>query len=130
MQSVRGEQHQHLVLESLMLILYKDKFEKETNNAINTWNIINLLVNTKGQKNFPSKFNTAGHHTSSSHDIANAFNNYFTQVGPSLYRQIPHVNTNYGVHLTNPNENSIFLNPVTKTEMCIILLVLMTSNQD
>ena len=79
------------------------------------------MVNTKSQKNVPSKFNIAGHHTNNSHDIANVFNNYFTQVCPSLNRQIPQANTNYGVHLTNHNENSIFLNSVTKTEICNIV---------
>ena len=49
--------------------------------------------------------------------IANAFNNYFTQVGPSLKKNIPQANTAYSDYLKDPNINSLFFTPVIKSEI-------------
>ena len=100
---------------------YNDKFEKAKNNAKNTWNVINSLLNKKKCTDAPSKFKIEGNPTSNSRVIANAFNNYFTQVGPSLNRNIPHTNIQYEAYLRDPNEHSLFLNPITESEICDIV---------
>ena len=54
---------------------------------------INSRLDKNGHKSAPSRFKIGGHKTGNSQDIANV---YFTQVGPSLSRNIPHGIISYG----------------------------------
>ena len=96
---------------------YRDKFNSAKTNIKNIWNIINSLLNKNCHTNIPPKFNCGGQPTSDPTVIANAFNNYFTQVGPSLNKNIPRANTAYSDYLKDPNMNSLFFTPVIKSEI-------------
>lgn len=55
-------------------------------------------------------------------DIANAFNNYFTNLGPTLVKNIPHIKKTFQ-ELLPPlaNPHSFFLNPTTPNEITNIM---------
>ena len=57
-------------------------------------------------------------HTGDEH-IANGFNNYFVNVGPSLADNIPATDTQFSQYLSASTnvKNSLFLNPVTDVEI-------------
>ena len=98
---------------------YRDKFNSAKTNIKNTWNIINSLLNKNCHTNIPPKLNCGGQPTSDPTVIANAFNNYFTQVGPSLNKNIPRANTAYSDYLKDPNINSLFSPLLLKVKFMI-----------
>ena len=49
--------------------------------------------------------------------IANKFNEYFVNVGVSLANKIPENSGEFCSYLNRSNVNSIFLNPVTESEV-------------
>ena len=51
--------------------------------------------------------------------IANGFNNYFVNVGPSLANNIPSTDTQFSQDLSDSTDvkNSLFLNPVTVVDI-------------
>ena len=65
-------------------------FEKKYKyNIKNTWtNIKDLLQQSKGKRDFPSHFTINGEEITDSNIIANKFCKYFTDIGPSLAKNI------------------------------------------
>ena len=51
------------------------------------------------------------------HEIADTFNNFFTNIGSSLANNISPTNTHYTESLHNPNASSFFLIPTNKEEI-------------
>ena len=55
-----------------------------------------------------------------SKSIANAFNNYFSTIGPNLAANIPNVNMSFYIFLSNsgsPQLNSFYLSPTNPVEI-------------
>ena len=50
-------------------------------------------------------------------EVADNFNNFFVNVGPSLANKIPQVDKDPLSYLHNRNEHTIFLEPVTDSEV-------------
>ena len=65
----------------------------------------------------PDRFNRNGTIVSNQKEIANNLNEYFVNVGPRLARKISEQSTNYKAYLTNSDNNSIFLDPITEKEV-------------
>ena len=70
---------------------YNDKFNNNLHDAKSTWKVINKILkpNSKKQNDFQIEEN--GTNLSDSTEIANAFNDYFSAVAPSLVAQIPDI---------------------------------------
>ena len=84
-----------------------------------TWNIINELIGKKSKQNakLPSQFMDNTDTITSPNEIANRFNNYFTNVGPTLSRQIKKTPKKFTEYLSNQCQNSIFLESITQSEV-------------
>jgi len=98
---------------------WKLVFRETRNDMKKTWENINTLLNRNKSKNpCPSTF-TDGCKTYSSHsDIAQAFNTYFTNIGPTLARNIPATQKTADQYLPNVSRpNSLFLTPTTPYEI-------------
>ena len=65
----------------------------------------------------PDRFNRNGAIVSNQTEIANNLNEYFVNVGPRLARKISEQSTNYKAYLTNSDNNSMFLDPMTEKEV-------------
>ena len=64
-------------------------FEKYKYNIKNTWtNIKDLLQQSKVKRDFPNHFTINGEEITNSNIIANQFCKYFTDIGPSLAKNI------------------------------------------
>ena len=58
-------------------------------------------------------------------DISNCLNKYFCNIGENLMKKIPPSNsTNFNDYLRNPVKNSIFIEPITSTEIMNLILSL------
>ena len=71
---------------------YNSYFEEHTINIKKTWEGIRKIVNVKKTTKFSiSHLNLNGKIIDESTDIANAFNNFFVNVGPNTEKTIPKV---------------------------------------
>ena len=66
-----------------------------------------------------NEFKNKGESITGNENIANGFNNYFVNVGPSLAENIPATDTYFSHYLpaSTKVKNSLFLNPVTEVDI-------------
>ena len=107
---------------SLKVIAKKNYYQQQLNTAKNnmkkTWSIINELIGKASKKqNLPSQFKEGVDIITDENEIANRFNKYFTNVGPSLSKKIPKTPNSFNKYLNNNYVESIFLDPITTTEV-------------
>jgi hypothetical protein len=99
---------------------YNKLLENNKNNTKGTWRVLNEILN-KGQKQaeYPETFrNENGSPVKGYKNIANSFNKFFVNVGPKLAKKIKNVDNNSIFdYLSQPNNNSMFLNPVDEQEV-------------
>ena len=68
---------------------YHSIFEKYTHNIKNTWtNIKDLFQQSKVKRDFPNHFLINGEDITDANNMANKFCEYFTNIGPSLAKNI------------------------------------------
>ena len=99
------------------------RFHEAKYDVKSTWRNINEKLNkTKKSHNFPETFLKNGTAVNGSKNIANAFNNYFVNVGPNLANNIKNINaTSAESYLNKQNINSIFLRPTGQNEILKII---------
>lgn len=102
---------------------YSNLLEESKQNIKETWKIINKLFNKKSTKNssYPSEFKNNGSTISGNKNIAEHFNQFFVNIGPTLAKNIPKCNSNYKSFLGDRVEETVFLNPVTDDELLTIV---------
>ena len=68
---------------------YSNQFEKSKSDMRRTWNTINMVLNKcKNKKEFPKYFISQSKKFDNPADIANLFNDFFTNIGPKLSSNI------------------------------------------
>ena len=84
-------------------IYYHSIFAKYKNDIKNTWITIKSIFNKSHVKKFPDCFNINNVTVKDTQTIANKFNEYFTNIGPSLASKInPPANKSFKDYLINP----------------------------
>ena len=68
---------------------YESKFNKNVSNIKQVWTTINELFNKCNKKKFQSYFIINGDKIDNKEDIANNFNSFFQNIGPTLSANIP-----------------------------------------
>ena len=82
------------------------------------WKGIQQLITLKHEsKRQPSIITVKGKDVTNPKNIANAFNNFFTNIGPSLSKTIPQSKENFKNFLNNSSLNLFVLMPVTHDEV-------------
>ena len=82
------------------------------------WKGIQQLIRLKHEsKRQPSVITVKGKDVTNPKNIANAFNNFFTNIGPSLSKTIPQSKENFKNFLNNSSLNLFVLKPVTHDEV-------------
>ena len=76
-----------------------------------------LIMLKHESKRQPSIITVKGKDVTNPKNIANAFNNIFTNIGPSLSKTIPQSKKNFKNFLNNSSLNSFVLKPVTHDEV-------------
>ena len=97
---------------------YTELLEKNKGNIKETWKIINSLINKKTNgTTYPTEFRSNGTTITGSKNIANCFNKFFVNIGPSLANKIPRSNNVFTRYLSDKVDDTLFLKPVTKEEI-------------
>ena len=101
------------------------KYEKNYNikllelnkgNLKETWKLLNSIIHKKKKTmQVGNEFENKGESITGDEHIANGFNDYCVNVGPSLADNIPATDTPFSQYLSASTnvKNSLFLNPVT-----------------
>ena len=88
------------------------------NNLVKIWEIINNLIGNKKKKNFPSFFTNDGTKIEKDEDIANGFNDYFSNIALLVQSSLSHSsNRHFSTYLHESCNNSIFLYPTNEEEV-------------
>ena len=102
---------------------YARQFEQEKNKIRNTWKVINSVLNNKKSSQSVSSIIFDGKLINNTEQIANYFNDYFSNTGPNLASNIQptHPPLSFTDYLSNPNTNSFFFTPVNEYEIVNIV---------
>ena len=105
-----------------LLLLYK-------NNISRTWQVMKELINKKKQNaTAPDYFEINGRHITNKKEIANAFNNFYVNIGPSISRSTPSSDVSPLAYMGPRLNNTIFINNATETEVQRIIFSLKKSS--
>ena len=94
--------------------------EKQKVNVKETWKILNEVINKRKNKpTYPEYFIKYNKRISKKDDIANGFNNFFTNVGSNLAKNIPLPKNDTTIYdyLEENIEHTMFLDPVDDLEI-------------
>ena len=101
-------------------IYYLRSFEKFKHDIKQTWSIIDETLHRKRKNSLPRVFSHNGRILKEPVEIANAFNRYFINIGPSLANQI-HTPHNYKEYLRTPSKNQIALQPIEEYKVIQVI---------
>ena len=99
----------------------KEYLEDNRTNMKKTWSLINNLLGKRTKLNLPGKITQNGSDITDKKEIADEFNTYLTNVGPSLAAKIKS-NHDYMNTLNDDVTSSIYLAPVTYEEINRIII--------
>ena len=94
------------------------QFLKYKDNLKQTWKLIGTLVKskTKGQT-LPTRIIHNNRTFTQEKDIAELFNNFFVNIGPTLAKEIKTDHTDPLKYIESTPSNSFYLAPVTQTQV-------------
>ena len=109
------------MLKNLLKIEEKNYYQSlilaNKNNLKKTWGIIKQVINQSKCSKLSSEFYHNGSVLNDKKSIANAFNAYFVNIGPTLASKIPDLGINYRNFMPQQNNISFFLSPVDDSEV-------------
>lgn len=107
----------HLIKRSKKLY-YNNYFLKNSTNTKAIWKGIRNVINLKASSfNMPSKIIHEGVTKTDTKSIADAFNEYFVNIGSDLDNAIPQSNVSFSEYLDPPQPNTFFLYPTNSLEI-------------
>lgn len=93
---------------------YHSKFTEFSMDGKKTWQLVNtVLGRTFNKCTLPEKFVSNGKVLSGDYEIAEGFNNFFSDIGPSLANKIPESKLSFADFLNNRVDNSFTFQNVT-----------------
>ena len=102
---------------------FKNKFQQNKSDIKKTWDTINSLLKKSKTRNSSTSINCNGRLSKDPVEIANCFNDFFVEIGPTLASKINNnPNSTFNDYLPAPVVNSMFLNPVDEYELTRIIL--------
>ena len=107
---------------------YDQLFVKNKNNLKKSWAIIKQVINKRKNQIVFSKFKINNNIVTDEKIIANNFNKYFVNLGPSLAKNIPLYQTNPTSYIKQSSPDSMFITPVTNEELVNIVMALKSSS--
>jgi len=96
---------------------YDNLFLTNKNNIKKSWSIIKEIINKKISNSQPDKLEINNQITSDTELIAEKFNQYFTNLGPTLANKITSPNCDPLTYIKHNNPTSIYLTGVTTKEV-------------
>ena len=107
---------------------FSDYFKQHSKNIKKVWQGIKSIISTKPtQKGSPSSININGTLTSEPTKIADAFNDYFSNVAENIRKKKSFSSKSFSKFLGQPDNNSFFISPTDKTEIISCISSLATN---
>ena len=98
---------------------YFDNFKKDTSKI---WQGIKSIIKLKNKSiSSPSCIKIDKNKITDFQNITDIFNDYFTNIGPSIASKIPKTSKKVSDFLKNRATNSVFFNPTTKNEIIKVI---------
>ena len=107
---------------------YQNKLFEVKENMSKTWKVLNSMLYRNAKHDKIDEMDINGVTENDPKNIANKFNEFFTNIGPNLAKQIPKSNLSAGHFLKGDFQNSFFTSPVTNEEISSIILALKNTN--
>ena len=106
------------VRRSAKIKYYDNQFNKFIKNSKQTWKVIREIIGSKKQKDqLPDFFRSDGRIISDYLEIANGFNNFFSQVGPNLASEIGVSELHYESYLGRSNPISFEFSRISEIDI-------------
>ena len=105
-------------------LYYNSLLTSHKGNMKKTWEVIKSLINKRKSKNSYNKFNINGTMIDDPNIIADKFNDFFTNIGPSLASRIPKCNVSFRNFLKGNYDQTLFIKPVEAEEVHKIIMSL------
>lgn len=118
----------HSIIDKAKKMYYEQLFDCNKNNAKKTWEVIKSLIGKRKVGAISDDVIVNDMITSDKQEKADAFNDYFINVGPDLASKITHTDIDPLSFMGDPNPNTIYMNPVTPHEISLILTSLKKSS--
>jgi hypothetical protein len=116
------------IIRTAKIHYFHNKFDEQKDNIKETWKLIKSLLNKKKTNTEASRFIYNNRVINDKKEIADKFNEYFTNIGPNLSQKIqPSSNIHITDFLTGSYQHSIFLNPTDTHEIYKILMQINTA---
>ena len=101
---------------------FSQELESAEGDLKSTWKVINKIINKDKPHNNINSINHNNQELTNSSEIANAFNSFFTSIGPDLAANIIDCgNIHFSAFLPRPLTNTIFLNYTNQSEIIDIV---------
>ena len=104
---------------------HEHKFDLIKNNMKETWNLINCIIKRKTISHKTSQsFNISNKKVSNPAEIAQSFNNFFSNIGSTLANKIPKSNKDHIHYLNKINKEftrSLFLSDISEDDIIKII---------
>ena len=111
----------HSLLQKCERNYFDRAFAQNRHNLRKSWNLINSALNKKRLSNAQHTFCINGEMVNDGQIIANKFNKYFVNVGPTLSKSISASNESPLAFMKSPNTHSIFVRNTTDIEVMNII---------
>ena len=116
---------QVILPHQLQIIFLNSFFQNHVNDLKNTWKGIKRIISLKDSRStVPSTIIEDNISLTNPKDIADAFNNYFSNVATGIKSSIKYSRNKFFDFLPQFNINSFFINPTDKTEIKNIIFLL------
>ena len=96
---------------------FHNLLEENKNNVKKTWIVLKDIIGKKKSKILQNKFTIGNNIINNKNQISEGFNDYFTNIGKSLEKNIPRSNIDPLQFIHFNNSDSIFVSPVSELEV-------------
>ena len=100
---------------------YQTRFTESRNDIIKSWKIIRVVISNRKDATKTVTFRINEHDITDQHKIAEKFNEFYVNIGPTLASKIPAGRYDPITYIKNGTTNSIYLRPVNEEEVSNIL---------
>ena len=103
-------------------LYFKSRLAESYDNSKKLWQVINEACNKRSKLNSVDKLRIGENIISDPQQIANHFNEHFSQVGKKTVASLPTKNVNFRDYLPPPNPHSFFMLPTAPGEVLQVIL--------
>lgn len=101
---------------------YDSLFKQNIGNLKKSWEVIKEIINKKQELKKTTDFNINGRIVKDNKVIANAFNNFYLNIGNNVCESLPVINKSYTEYMSNANPNTMFVTPTSQEEVKNVIL--------